>query len=616
MRTEGIRRVEPVAFWSGPLTAGRTARRGRRFQVPEFQGALRLMAVAVGGERSERFGSGGAPHPGARPAGPAPHLSPLPVVRRDPAGAGRGAQRHRPGRLRSRSELAAQGPARVTGDAAQNVQVANGRERTAYFTVKTGGAAGDVHFTVTASGQRRPPAVRPPPCGCGADLPPLAAERSGSVARPRRSTRPWRRQAPTGRRLCAASCASEPLPLVSSPASCATCSRYPYGCLEQTVSAGFPLVYLADLARQLDPELFQKEDPAADVQEAIRRAGSMQLDGGGFATLAGQRRPSTPGPRLYAAHFLVEARRAGHPVEDFLYDGALGYAGGRGPGQGGLRRRRAAAHGLRPLRARAGRPGRPRHHGLPARQAPASAAGPRPGPCSSAAYAAVGNPQAVPRAARPGRRMSRGSSARPAATSTRRIRNRALLLLALLDAAPRQPADPGLGRPAGARRPRGPGLDDAGERLHPGGARPVLPPPGRGAALLRHGVRRRHARSAPSPIRPSPSATSRVPAPVRVADERRLQAERRLLQPDHPRHPDRRGVQAGEPRPGDRAYLPRPRAERGRPRRRAPRRPDRHQDPAAQHRRAGAERGARQPAALGPRGREPSARQHRSRCPG
>src|SRR6185436_1432320 len=54
VRTEGIRRVEPVAFWSGPLTADGDGNVKVSFQVPEFQGALRLMVVAIDGPR---FGS-------------------------------------------------------------------------------------------------------------------------------------------------------------------------------------------------------------------------------------------------------------------------------------------------------------------------------------------------------------------------------------------------------------------------------------------------------------------------------------------------------------------------------------------------------------------------------
>src|SRR4029077_1975428 len=48
---EGIRRVQPVAFWSGPLTADKEGNARISFKVPEFQGALRIMAVAIDDDR-------------------------------------------------------------------------------------------------------------------------------------------------------------------------------------------------------------------------------------------------------------------------------------------------------------------------------------------------------------------------------------------------------------------------------------------------------------------------------------------------------------------------------------------------------------------------------------
>jgi uncharacterized protein YfaS (alpha-2-macroglobulin family) len=53
VRTEGIRRVQPVAFWSGPVTADAQGNARVTFKVPEFQGALRIMAVAI---EEDRFG--------------------------------------------------------------------------------------------------------------------------------------------------------------------------------------------------------------------------------------------------------------------------------------------------------------------------------------------------------------------------------------------------------------------------------------------------------------------------------------------------------------------------------------------------------------------------------
>ena len=46
VRTESLRRREPVSFWSGLVRADGSGRARATFQVPDFQGALRVMAVA------------------------------------------------------------------------------------------------------------------------------------------------------------------------------------------------------------------------------------------------------------------------------------------------------------------------------------------------------------------------------------------------------------------------------------------------------------------------------------------------------------------------------------------------------------------------------------------
>ena len=68
-----------------------------------------------------------------------------------------------------------------------------------------------------------------------------------------------------------------------------------------------------DLAKVLEPELFDSKngrgDPAQLVQVALRRLATMQIYSGGFSLWAGGQELH-PWASVYAAHFLVEARRA------------------------------------------------------------------------------------------------------------------------------------------------------------------------------------------------------------------------------------------------------------------------------------------------------------------
>ena len=83
--------------------------------------------------------------------------------------------------------------------------------------------------------------------------------------------------------------------------------RYPYGCLEQTVSSVFPQLYLKDLL-DLKPE--ERGIVAADIDElvnkAILRLRRFQLPEHSFSLWPGRRSHSVWGSN-YASHFLVEA---------------------------------------------------------------------------------------------------------------------------------------------------------------------------------------------------------------------------------------------------------------------------------------------------------------------
>lgn len=100
---------------------------------------------------------------------------------------------------------------------------------------------------------------------------------------------------------------------------------YPYGCIEQTVSRAFPLLYYQDLAVLLDQD--KKNigyNPGYLVQEAIRKIYSMQRYDGGILFWPGGDRVSWWGT-IYAAHFLTEAWKSGFSVDPKILDQMLKY---------------------------------------------------------------------------------------------------------------------------------------------------------------------------------------------------------------------------------------------------------------------------------------------------
>jgi uncharacterized protein YfaS (alpha-2-macroglobulin family) len=320
LRTEGIRRVQPVAFWSGVVTAGADGVATARFDVPEFQGALRIMAVA---SDVDRFG---AAEKKVRIRTPLVVLPTFPrfLAHGDVAKVPVGVRNDTGQRAAIAVELQAEGAAQVGEPSRQTVEIDHGREQTVFFTVTTPATGQAAKLTAAASGGGERTRSR-------ADLPVLPSLPAQTVERAGR----LEQAATTLPEDFAAGLRSEgldrelrigPLPVLSLSGKLADLLRYPYGCAEQTASRGFPLLYLDELARTLEPELLAKNDPARLVQEALRRLATMQTYDGGFSMWPGGEEPE-PWASLYATHFVVEARRAGHPVDGYLHDRAVEWAG-------------------------------------------------------------------------------------------------------------------------------------------------------------------------------------------------------------------------------------------------------------------------------------------------
>jgi len=435
VRTEGIRRVEPVAFWSGVIRADGSGKASATFDVPEFQGALRVMAVAhLDGD----FGSADRLTRVRDPLVLLPtfprflsfsETARIPVTVRNDTG--------RPGDFEV--TLAVEGAASVEGPAARSVSVPGGSERTVSFSVRTADAPGDARLTLTATGnEEKTSATASLPVR--ADLPERRTEATGSFGQAS-TTLPLEGAGDFRPGTLRRDLRIGPMPIVQFSGRLRDLLHYPYGCVEQTVSSVFPLLYFGDLVKEMDPELVGRADPAVLVGEGIRRLGTMQILGGGFAMWPYENRVH-PWGSIYAAHFLVEARKAGHHVDGFVLDRSLDYLGREAKAQAtysapDLQRVIYALYVL----ARAGKADLGTMDFIRERQekdlAPESRA------LLGAAYAAAGNARVLAEMIASVedvvqvRRESGGNF-------NSATRNRALLLLALLDAAPGDPRVPKL----------------------------------------------------------------------------------------------------------------------------------------------------------------------------
>jgi len=100
--------------------------------------------------------------------------------------------------------------------------------------------------------------------------------------------------------------------------------QYPYGCTEQTVSAAFPQLYFGDLADAMKKNKSSTATSVANINEAIRKIKMRQLYNGAV-TLWDDEGTANWWTTVYAAHFLLEARRAGYDVDNSLVETMMGY---------------------------------------------------------------------------------------------------------------------------------------------------------------------------------------------------------------------------------------------------------------------------------------------------
>ncbi|MCK6544543.1 MG2 domain-containing protein [Myxococcota bacterium] len=98
--------------------------------------------------------------------------------------------------------------------------------------------------------------------------------------------------------------------------------HYPYGCIEQTTSATRPLLYVAELVQNVDPTLTAQAKIEDLVMAGVNRILSMQTAAGGFGYWPGEQQP-TPWGTAYAVHLLLDAQKLRYPVPEERVKDAL-----------------------------------------------------------------------------------------------------------------------------------------------------------------------------------------------------------------------------------------------------------------------------------------------------
>ncbi len=314
-----VSRFQPFALWSGPLASGEDGRANWSIRLPEFSGKLRVMAVAsstrgVGGGTAELLVRSPLEISDSLPRFLAPGDTCRPAFTVRNLSAGDGALSCA---VSARGALALAGgePWHWEGE------LEEGRETSLVVPLRAGEAPGEASLVFTASlggetvSRTFHLPVRPP-------SPRMSRVETVVV----RAGETWKfpplPDSYPGSNRARLTCSGLPDTLLTPGLDFLL--EYPYGCLEQTASTVFPLIYLKDLL----PAGLPGGAGQGMVEEGIRRIIGMQTADGGFSYWPAGTTVNEPGS-LYAAHFLLEASRHGYDVPRDRIDAALDWCQGR-----------------------------------------------------------------------------------------------------------------------------------------------------------------------------------------------------------------------------------------------------------------------------------------------
>ncbi|MEO6316011.1 MAG: MG2 domain-containing protein [Chitinophagaceae bacterium] len=316
------KRIRIVSYWSGIAKANSSGEADFEFDIPQFSGEIRLMAVAY---KDESFGSKETTMKVADPivlSTALPRfLSPGDTVN-VPVTITNTTSKH----ATAEATLTVTTPLQTAGPLRQTIDLKANSEGRAMFTIIASPAisTGTIKVEVNSMGEKfsdetaitvRPPSTLQKITGSGT----IAGNASQKIT--------------IGLNDFIPGSGDYKLVVSRSPAlrladQFAYLVSYPYGCTEQTISSAFPQLYYGDLADLFNTGKAGKASANSNIQEAIRKIKLRQLYNGGITLWDGEGTEHW-WSSVYAAHFLIEAQKAGYDLDKSLVETLLNYINGK-----------------------------------------------------------------------------------------------------------------------------------------------------------------------------------------------------------------------------------------------------------------------------------------------
>lgn len=312
------KRVKLVSFWSGILKTNNRGIVDFEIDIPQYSGDLRIMAVAF---KDKAFGSGHINMKVADPivlSVPLPRfLSPMDTVE-IPVMMSNTTSKN----ATCNTNIEVEGPISVLTQSKQNISLNANSENRVNYRIVAKQDIGEAKVTVKALGfgekfinatdiTVRPASPLLKNFGSG-------VVKAGETAKINFDVQNFIPQSINKELIVSKS------PLIEFAYDLRYLVQYPYGCLEQTVSSVFPQLYYQDLVKTMMPNQTNTKTPNYNIQQAIKKLMLMQLYNGGLTFWPGSGSESYWGS-VYAAHFLIEAEKAGYHVDEDMKNKLLQY---------------------------------------------------------------------------------------------------------------------------------------------------------------------------------------------------------------------------------------------------------------------------------------------------